>query len=153
MSADRPLMDASTRIFTGLFNTVGGAASGYAVSGATGGNEQDQAEAALHGAMLGAAASIPWAGLGRATPIEALSHAMWDRLIPFMKYTTFSLYDGAQAGRNPRAVASYVNALFGGNNALAIARSQSTTDLSRLAMLAPDWQESWARLIGNAAFG
>ena len=147
MTADRPAMSERNRFATILMNSVLGGFSGYQV----GDTEDERRANALKGAGLGAAMAAPFMRVGghQQSLIETFSNLMWGRYIPFMKYTTYQMYKPQYGGR---AAAEFSNEVFGGQNLMAIGRSRTTQDIMKFLMLAPDWQEGWARQIGNAAF-
>ena len=147
MLVDRPGHGAGPQLAQTFLNTVVGAALGYQ----TGTSDQERQDRAKAGAAMGIASSlpiIPGRG-GMSSLVQAFSHAMWDRWIPFMKFTTYQMYAPKYGGR---AAAEFANEVYGGQNLMAIGRSRSVQDALRFFVLAPDWQEGWARQIGNAAF-
>jgi hypothetical protein len=150
MAVDRPGMTWPTRLVTAGLNTMGGAATGYTAASAQQMPEEQKREWALKGALAGFLTSVPL-GLGpeARSLVEHVSSAMWNRYIPYMKLTTYQMYAPQFGGR---AAADFANSVYGGQNLLNIARSKTVQDAMRIAILAPDWQEGWARQVGNALF-
>lgn len=147
MLVDRPGHGVGPQLAQTFLNTVVGAALGYQ----TGTSDQERMDRAKAGAAMGVATSLPIipGRMGMSSLVQSFSHAMWDRWIPFMKFTTYQMYAPKYGGR---AAAEFANEVYGGQNLMAIGRSRSVQDALRFTMLAPDWQEGWARQIGNAVF-
>lgn len=154
--AEHDVLGTKTRIATSLLNTAGGAWVGYQTAGAAGLSPEDQAKWTLAGGALGLGATVPGGGalVGSAMKgietkslVEAASEALWNRTIPLMKFSTYQMYAPQVGGR---AAAEFANTVFGGQNLTAIARSKGVQDIMRMSMLAPDWTEGWARLIGTS---
>jgi cell wall-associated NlpC family hydrolase len=131
-----------------------GSVAGYQTALNSGETNEDALKTALATGIISGAAGSPVIKLDALSPerrslVEHLSHAMWDRWIPALKLTTYEMYAPEFGGRD---AASFVNSVFGGQNLLAIARSRSVQNAASMAALAPDWQEGFARLAGNALF-
>jgi len=160
LAADAPGHNVPTHLVTLGLNTLGGGAAGYSAAAAAQMPDDQKLQWALKGALAGALLStpfkmvkgvpVPWLGTEARSIVEHVSNAMWNRYIPYMKYTTYQMYAPQFGGR---AAAEFANQTFGGINLLAMARSRTVQDAMKIAVLAPDWQEGWARSIGNAAFG
>jgi cell wall-associated NlpC family hydrolase len=144
------------RIITSLLNTAGGAFVGSQAAAQAGLDPGDQAKWGLAGGAMGLATTVPGGGAligsklrGAETKslVEAVSEGLWNRTIPMMKLTTYEMYAPKFGGQ---AAAEFANTVFGGQNLTAIARSKTVQDVMRIGMLAPDWTESWARLVGTS---
>jgi len=155
--AEHDVTGTKARIATTLMNVGGGALVGSQASAAAGGDVQDQIKWGLAGAAMGAATTAPgtgmllgqqFRGMGTKSLVETISEGLWNRTIPMMKLSTYEMYAPKYGGK---AAAEFANTVYGGNNLEAIARSRTVQDAMRLTMLAPDWTESWARLIGTSA--
>jgi len=154
--AEQDVTGTKARIATTLLNVGGGALVGSQASAAAGGDLQDQIKWGAAGAAMGLATTAPGTGMllgqefkGMATKslVETVSESLWNRTIPMMKLSTYEMYAPQYGGK---AAAEFANTVFGGNNLEAIARSRNVQDGMRMLMLAPDWTESWARLIGTS---
>ena len=147
-------LNAAQRWGLAVANMAGGSVAGYQTALNAGEDNNDALkQAALFGAVGGVlgAPVFKLSGLSDESRslIEHFSHAMWDRWIPSAKLMTYQMYAPQYGGQ---AAASFTNSVFGGQNLLAIARSRTVQDALSLGLLAPDWQEGWARLAGNALF-
>jgi cell wall-associated NlpC family hydrolase len=131
-------------------NTVSGGVGAYQATLMSGGSEEEAIKAGLIGGAAGLALSSPLPiGKEQRSIVETIANRTFDQLIPYMKYTTYEMYAPKVGGR---AAAEFANEVYGGQNILAIGRSRLVQDAMRLAILAPDWQEGWARLVGNGLF-
>jgi flagellum-specific peptidoglycan hydrolase FlgJ len=151
LSTDRDVaLSWYNRLTSGAVNVAGGAVAGYSGASAAGMSDEDKRNWALAGALLGLGMSVP---LGIKPESQSLvqhfSQALWERYIPFMKYTTYQMYAPGFGGQE---AAKFVNNVYGGQNLLAMARHPFVQDIAKLALLAPDWQEGWIRQVGSAAF-
>jgi cell wall-associated NlpC family hydrolase len=147
-------LNLGTRWALAGMNAAVGSVTGYQGALNSGQTNEDALRNALIGGAVGAGLSSPLFKFDSLSPerrsaIEHFSHAMWDRWIPFLKLTTYEMYAPQFGGR---AAAEFSNEVYGGQNLLAIARSRNVQNALSLFALAPDWQESWARLGGNALF-
>ena len=151
MAADRPSHAWGWQMAQMFGNALVGGIMGYQ----TGTSDEERKQNALHGAALGVGFSAPIFGgkfpLGPEAKsiVQVFSDALWQRYIPFMKYTTYEMYKPQFGGR---AAAEFANEVYGGMNLMAVGRSRTFQDALKFFVLAPDWQEGWARQVGNAAF-
>lgn len=112
----------------------------YEASKASGADEQTARERGLVAAAIGAVAGPT---LGR-----AINAALWERTVPTLKVLTYQI--AKESGADAASAADFTNNVYGGQNLAAIARAPWIQDLAHLAVLAPDWWESWANQLGNA---
>ena len=157
-------LDNRQRFILGAVNMLTGGVAGYQGALQSGASQEDAVKWGIGGAAVGGALATPLpnisAGLTKTgasmhigfeqkSLVEHMTAMTFDRIIPFMKYTTYEMYAPKFGGRH---AAEFANEVFGGQNILAIGRSRLVQDMLRLAILAPDWQEGWARLVGNGFF-
>lgn len=86
-------------------------------------------------------------GKEQASLMEAVSHGVWDRQIPFLKMQVYDAWKGVMGGE---AAAEFTNEILGGQNLRAIARSRNVQDAMRFVLMTPGWQEGFVRSMGNA---
>ena len=138
-----------------MLNMSAGGISAYQASLKSGASQEDAVKWGIGGAVAGTVLSTPggWLkgnfGKEQRSIVETIANRTFDQLIPYMKFTTYEMYAPKFGGRH---AAEFTNEVFGGQNILAIGRSRMVQDAMRLAILAPDWQEGWARLVGNGLF-
>ena len=143
-------LSTKQRFLLAGLNIASGGIGSYQAALMGGASEQEAMMWGIGGAAFGGVLSTPM-GIGKEqrSIVEHIANRTFDNLIPYMKYTTYEMYAPKFGGR---AAAEFANEVFGGQNVLAIGRSRLVQDAMRLAVLAPDWQEGWARLVGNGLF-
>ncbi len=125
-----------SRIVQSALGAAGTGLSSYAEAKTTGASDSDALTRGLIGAGFGAAAGI-------ISP--SISKALWGRLVPVAKLEAFKVLKNKYGAE---AAATSVNNIFGGQNLAKLGRTRQVQDVARLALLAPDWLESWARNAG-----
>jgi hypothetical protein len=133
----------------------------------TGGSDEEAKQNAIKAGAIGLGVGLPifgnrpgkagvgvsnyGVGLGKeqVSLAEAVSHGVWERVIPYMKLHVYELYREKYGGEK---AAEFTNQILGGQNLMAIGRSRNVQDMLRIAVMTPEWQEGFVRSIGNAAF-
>lgn len=167
-SRDRPDEQSwKTKWFLSAANSLMTGGATYQGTLAMGGTEEEARENAIKAGAIGLGVGLPifgnrpnkagvgvsnyGVGLGKeqVSLAEAVSNAVWDRVIPYMKLHVYELYREKYGGP---AAAEFTNQVLGGQNLMAIGRSRNVQDALRVAVMTPEWQEGFVRSVGNAAF-